>query len=390
MKIIAVLETLVTTGGGFNQSLNAILQMKRICDGCFQFEVFTTKSENVGYLQKLGISAVVSPFSIVDRLLVAFWRIKKHRNKVIGSFERRLMKYNCDLVYFVAPSGWTAVLQQLNYISTVWDLCHRDTPEFPEVRAFGDFHMREYFYQNYLTSAIMVLADSIQLADAISWRYGVDRQRVLPMPFTQSPFLGSEIAAPKEYVLNKYSLTDGYFFYPAQFWAHKNHVRVVEALLILKKSGIKAKVVFSGSDYGNRAHIERVVSQNNLIDDVSFLGFVAAEDMRGLYEGCMAVVMPTYFGPTNLPPLEAWFVGKPLIYPAQFNEQVGDAAILVDPDDANDIASAMNSCMDEQLCEHLKIKGYAQLQKIDKLRTIAEIDLKNRLLKFEKKLSCWR
>ena len=53
MKVIAILEHSITGGGGFNQALNAILQMKKICKGRFEFEVFSTHAENYAHLQKL-------------------------------------------------------------------------------------------------------------------------------------------------------------------------------------------------------------------------------------------------------------------------------------------------------------------------------------------------
>ena len=53
--------------------------------------------------------------------------------------------------------------------------------------------------------------------------------------------------------------------------------------------------------------------------------------------------MPSYFGPTNLPPLEAWAVGTPVIYPEAFKAQAGDAAILFDYDDPRSLADAIVS-----------------------------------------------
>ena len=394
MKIVAVLECSITAGGGFNQALNAILQMQKICEGKFEFEVFTNQLENVGHLKKLGVNAVDFSFSIVDKLLSklslnVWWQTIQGRIKLVGSFEKKLIERGCDLVYFVTPSSKSPALQRLNYIITVWDLCHRDMPEFPEVRDFNQFYARDFFYQNHLSPAVAVLADSVQLADSISRRYGVDRERLLPMPFAPAPFLNSEVATGSDEVLKKYNLGEGYFFYPAQFWAHKNHIRILEALLILKESGIQFTVVFAGGDHGNRSYVERFVNQHKLNNQVRFLGFVVAEDMRGLYESCKAVVMPTYFGPTNLPPLEAWMVGKPLIYSSQFCDQAGNAAILIDPDDAYDLASAMKACADKPLCEERKRRGRIRLQEIDRQRNESEAELLARLVKFEKRLRCW-
>ena len=54
MKIIAILENKIDAGGAFNQALNAIMQMRRICEGRFEFEVFSTMKENIDDLKKTG------------------------------------------------------------------------------------------------------------------------------------------------------------------------------------------------------------------------------------------------------------------------------------------------------------------------------------------------
>ena len=55
MKIIAVLEVSISAGGGFNQSLNAVLQMKELLDGKFEFSVVSTNEKNINYLKYLKI-----------------------------------------------------------------------------------------------------------------------------------------------------------------------------------------------------------------------------------------------------------------------------------------------------------------------------------------------
>lgn len=394
MKVVAVIENSITAGGGFNQALNAILQMQGICKGKFEFKVFTSHDENVNYLKQFDITSVMFSFSIVDKILAklsinSWWQTIQSSIRIIGKFEKKLVLHGCDLVYFVTPSGYAPSLQRLNYIATVWDTCHRDTPEFPEVREFNQFFIRERNYQNNLSPALVVLVDSVSLADSIAFRYGVDRSRLLPMPFSPSQFLSSALAKSKCDVLAKYNLDEGYFFYPAQFWAHKNHIRILEALLLLKGNGLNFKVVFVGGDQGNRASVERFVEQNDLANQVRFLGFAPADEMRGLYEGCQAVVMPTYFGPTNVPPLEAWMLGKPLIYSTHFAAQVKDAAVLVDPDDASQLASAMSSCIDEEFCKQMVILGRSRLQELNNELKASEMELFARLSRFEKRLNCW-
>ncbi len=394
MKVIAILEDEIAVGGGFNQALNAILQMQRICNGRFDFEVLAKGKSNNDYLRNLGIEAKPFSFSLIDKLILRlslyrWWHQLQGRLKLVSSFEKNLMKHGCDLVYFVKQTELSAVLQRLNFITTLFDLCHRDATDFPEVREFGQFRARENYFNTHLTGALTVLTDSPALAAAAASRYGVDRDRLLPMPFGPAPFLDGRVANEKVLVLQKYGLAEGYLFYPAQFWAHKNHIRILEALVTLRDRGQHPNVVFAGGDKGNRQHVEKFVDTHALREQVRFLGFVPAPDMRGLYEGCSVVVMPTYFGPTNLPPLEAWIIGKPLIYSSYFAEQTGEAAIYVDPDNAGDLARGIQESMEPEISANLVRLGTLRLRQIEQQRTDAEMELLRRLHQFESRRKCW-
>jgi glycosyltransferase involved in cell wall biosynthesis len=187
-----------------------------------------------------------------------------------------------------------------------------------------------------------------------------------------------------------YNLKPGYFYYPAQFWAHKNHVRIIEALKLLRDQGKMPHCVFSGEDYGTRHLIEERVKQLNLADQISILGYVPHEHVRGLYLGSCAVIMPTYFGPTNIPPLEAWLLERPLIYSIYYSAQAGGAALLVDPDDPRSLASAMISIQLPGERERLIESGRRRLLQIANERREAEAEIKKRLQSFEIRLRCWQ
>ena len=75
-----------------------------------------------------------------------------------------------------------------------------------------------------------------------------------------------------------------------------------------------------------RSHAARL----SLEERIKFIGFVGNEEIPELYRQSIALVMPSYFGPTNLPPLEAFQLGVPVLYPdkAGLRDQVGNAALL--------------------------------------------------------------
>lgn len=400
MKIAAVLEDALSAGGGFSQALNAILQIQRlsVAEGQASFEVtvWTTREENLSPLRQLGLPARLLRVSARDRLLSRL-EISQVGRRVVakagieGGFERTLRSDGSDIIYFPAPSAFSLGLKKLNYITTVWDLCHRDHPEFPEVRSAAEFEAREWLYRHSLARAYVVLTDSAPLSERIERSYGIDARRTLIMPFGPSPFLASASSWTTAHVLAHHALEPGYFFYPAQFWAHKNHVRIVEALALLRDRRVTARAVFAGGDKGNLNHVRARARALGVESQVNFLGFVPGEHLQGLYGGCAGVVMPTYFGPTNLPPLEAWAAGKPLIYSLECEAQAGDAALLVDPDDARTLADTMHHVLTsaDADADLWRERGRARLAAIDAERAAAEADLRRRLEQFALRRACW-
>ena len=99
--------------------------------------------------------------------------------------------------------------------------------------------------------------------------------------------------------------------------------------------------------------------------NVSFLGFVPLEDLVALYRGAFALSYVTFFGPENLPTLEAFALGCPVIASdvSGAREQLGDAALFVDPRNPSEIAAAIKSLQDDDLRRSLIDKGRARAER---------------------------
>jgi glycosyltransferase involved in cell wall biosynthesis len=394
MKIVAILETTLKAGGAYHQSLSALLQMKRICKGRFNLVVIAFDKGSITILQKMGLDSVLVSLSIIEKiksklLLSAFWsQLFLNRDKILFPLEKKLLRIDTDLVYFLGPSLISLDLKKLNYIFTLFDLAHRDSPEFPEVREFNEFRKREKFYSRVISQSIFTLTDSKKLSENVSKYYGVDLNHLIDMPYSASPALNFNSISITE-VRGKYKLPEFYFYYPAQFWPHKNHFRILEALKLLSKSGNKYHLVFSGGDKGNLDYIKKTVKKMSLTDQVHILGLVPTDHMKALFQGSIALIMPTYFGPTNIPPLEAWDLGTPVIYSSHLSSQTGDAALLIDPDSSESLAKAMIEVAKPEIRGKLISKGYLKIEKISKERVLAEQKILDKLTVFEKRLQCW-
>lgn len=390
LRIAVILDQKVQAGGGYQQSLSAAVNAMQLPKELADLEFFTTVKENIQPLAAHGINATFINVSLYDKFISEFQylllktRIKKFLMPLdFLSFERKLLDKKIDIVYFLSPSINSKYIKNLNFIMTIWDLCHRDNPEFPEVRWDLELELRDQICWSALPRATAIFVDSLVTKTNVVRRYGIDEHRVHIVPFQAAIKVrrrdekatkmdrDAPIKKPTKYP---------YVFYPAQFWAHKNHVYILEGLHLLERDyGIKVGAIFSGSDKGNLDYIRTYSKRLNLEGRVEFVGFVKDEDIVDLYKAAIALVMPSYFGPTNLPPLEAFELGVPVLYPdiSGLRDQVGDAALLMDLMDPSSMASHLNNLLsDDKLKLRLVEAGRRRLQYIeetDRLNTLSKI-----------------
>ncbi len=276
--------------------------------------------------------------------------------------------HGINLNVFTAPTSLSFMLDT-PFIMPIHDLQHRLNPQFPEVSADGMVQQREYLYSNAISQAAAILVDSeIGKGDVLNC-YEVDKEKIKVLPFTHPNYLRNDYTqAELDRTSRKYRLPPRFFFYPANFWAHKNHEAITRALAYIRKNHRQEiPIVFVGSEKGGYSRYENVKAltrQLEIEDLVHYLGYVPNEDIGCLYRLAEGLVMPTYFGPTNIPYLEAFALGCPVIGSdiRGVREQIGDAGLLVNPDSAEDIAATILKIWnDKELRKALIDKGYARV-----------------------------
>jgi len=250
---------------------------------------------------------------------------------------------NREGIEFFLNTTFEAVTLTIPFLAIVWDLQHRLQPFFPEVSSDGEWEKRETFYSQVLERAAFVIVGTEAGKNEVQRFYGTPDEKIRILPHPTPSFALAKSATDAEQ-LAKYKLPRDYIFYPAQFWTHKNHAGIVKAVAHLKRTdNLRLPVVFTGSDQGNERHVHELVEQMQIEDQVFFLGHVSRETLRALYQNALALCYVSFFGPENLPPLEAFGLGCPVIaadVPGA-SEQLGDAAIRVNPSDELAIAGAL-------------------------------------------------
>jgi glycosyltransferase involved in cell wall biosynthesis len=314
----------------------------------------------------------------------------KHIGVNTPTIDEYLKEMSIDILVYIFPMNYLTT--EIPFITTVWDLEHRNQPFFPEVSRDGLWNHRDDVYSKLLKRAAFVITGTEAGKKEINFYYQVNsnRIRVIPLPV---PMLESERSNRNNLnILDKYNIPRGYIFYPAQFWPHKNHANLLMATkLLYEEHGLEIPLVFVGSDQGNLEYIRTFSEKLGLIGKVFFLGFVPREDLIQLYVNAFALAYVSFFGPDNLPPLEAFALGCPVVaaHVSGAAEQLGDAAILVDPASPHSIAKGLLEIQDCNVRQALIARGREKVSSSFTSTDYAQ-ELINILDEFEAVRNCWR
>lgn len=101
-------------------------------------------------------------------------------------------------------------------------------------------------------------------------------------------------------VLQKYNLPETFFYCPNQFWVHKNHSLVIDAIALLREQGTPVTVAFSGKEFDSRdpelvPKLKARAADAGVTEDVRFLGFLPRADQMAIFHAAHCVIQPSLF-----------------------------------------------------------------------------------------------
>ncbi|MDO8482909.1 MAG: glycosyltransferase family 1 protein [bacterium] len=292
-------------------------------------------------------------------IFLTTWRAKKRA--------RILAQENIDLMFFHGSSELSFLISTPSVVP-IHDLQHITNKGFPEVSKLGQWEKREYLYHHIKKTAYRILVDSPIGKEDIMHYYNVASEKIIILPPLPPKYLRTEITTgDAKKIIAKFSLPEKFLFYPAQFWPHKNHLNLLKAIKLLKDKNEIVPLALSGSRRGHWGAYDKVlkyINENSLGSQTYLLGYVDNEEMGALYRLATGFIMPTYFGWTNIPLVEAWQMNCPAIYSnvRGCKEQAGDAALPIDPDSPDEMAEKIHLFWnDAELRKGLALKGQKRL-----------------------------
>ena len=268
--------------------------------------------------------------------------------------------------------GWRFPLPTLAWLP---DFQHRRLPGIFSTRAWLQ---REAGFRAQIASACAIMVSSESSRAECEKYYPQSRGRIRVVPFAaQLPPEAMSLSVAE--VMGKYHLPREFFYLPNQFWVHKNHRVMIDALEVLQGRGVSAVVAASGAlaDYRHPQLLQRLesrVAELGLASQFRFLGLIPRADVYALMRGAVAIVNPSLSEGWSTNVEEARALGVPMVLSdiAVHREQAGDRAVFFDADSAIAAAGAMETVLAGRIDRPQQSAAGLACDNEDRLRAYAQ------------------
>lgn len=351
-KNIAILFPVSRKMGVFQYALSIAEGLINYCPD-FNYTLLYFADESPKEFLKVNSLADVNFISLDASPNNTIGKIKFFLNCILGKpiftinkiNKERLKKANIDLMVipFQLLFGFE---NDIPYIVSIPDVMWNYYPDFPEYKLIKRLKLN--FVVHYCTKySLLNIVDARSGLEDLKKFYKVPESKIKSIAYNPPGYVyeyNSMSSERVENLLSKYHLPEKFIYYPAQFWFHKNHLRLIKALKILKEEkNTKVNLVLAGNPGANNENYNKVmelVKEAGMQDQIFQLGYVSDEEVVALYKKSYALVFPTLIGPTSIPPLEAIVLGTPVLCSNLFSmpDQVKDAGLLFDPFNEKDMA----------------------------------------------------
>jgi len=286
-------------------------------------------------------------------------------------FRTALQRLSCDLVHIPNLFSVPRMLP-CPYVMTVHDMLEHMSRAREQSGFWRSFHFQ--MTKRVLAGAARIFAVSNFTRNEIEKLFEIpsDRVEVVYNAIDERFLHGHATAPERDLIARRYQVTYPFLLYAGRISPHKNVVRMIEAFSALKTELERdhaypdLKLIIIGDDLSGNPDLRRTVVRSGVQHDVRFLGFVPIEVLRIFYDEAKIFVFPSLYEGFGLPPLEAMVHGTPVVTSnvSSLPEVVGNAAVLVNPENVFEIMRALHrTLMDQGLRDRMKERGYQQAAK---------------------------
>ncbi len=334
--------------GAMNYYSNLVLQCQKFASEALDFTVITSPESEEKIRELFPQGTAVLATRLVYKSLPWLVRNLIYVGVGIDFMMRWFLKRHGITVVSHSPSRNYG--KDIHVISWIPDCQHKYLPHF---FTKDDLNKRDIKFQRFLNRCDRLIVSSQVAHDDVLRFFHVPEGKLAILRFYKQP-VSSRTVISSESLLEKYRLPVHFFYLPNQFWAHKNHAIVINALSLLAVEGLEITIVCSGNtrDYRNPDFFSELMQQvehSGLHDRFRVLGLVPLEDVHALTIYSMAMINPSLFEGWSTSVEEARANGKRIILSeiSVHREQSPPDALFFRPDSAIELADKIKQVVQE-------------------------------------------
>ena len=317
---IGVIGEFNRNGGGSYHQSKKIFKILSEFKG-FKFKLLTINSQKK-ISKKYDDKKIYYEINFIDQLFFLFYSSKLIKSllkkfNIKSRFEKFIKKNKIDLVFFLGCSRLSLFCNNIDYVTYIYEFHHLSRPDLPEYKGWSDFDFREELLDTNIKKSISLIVDTQKKGKDLTKYYNCfeDKINIIPLTTSITELENTREAQSSNEIIDYIKKNKEYFFYPAQYWSHKNHYYILRTLQLLKKNYNQSiQFVFTGHKKNNFNFLVNKMNEFGLDNQITFFEYLNDEDIKNLYTNCKGVVMPSLVGYSSLPLYEAFYFEKPIFY----------------------------------------------------------------------------
>ena len=352
--------------GGINYYRNLLEIICEDTNKIFEPIIFTNNRLINKYFNELNVPVI---YTGILKKYNFLWFLDKVCNKLFKReflLENLLKKHNISIV---SHSLWN--IKNILQLPWIPDFQHK---YLPELFSTTECKYRDDVFKKYAEFGDLVILSSQTAKNDFCESFVRYKEKACVLSFVVS---AKDISKNTKYVLNKYNITKPFFYLPNQFWQHKNHKVVLEALTYLKDTNITVYCTGNTEDYRNKKYFNELLEYiriNQLDKCFKILGIVPYQDVQALTVECKAIINPSLFEGWSTTVEEAKSMGKRIILSDidVHKEQNPEGGLFFDRNNSKDLAEKMFEVWNEQRDINDKLKRDAMINLAERKRDFRE------------------
>ncbi len=262
---------------------------------------------------------------------------------------------------FLSPDGFASLKTQVPTLSVFHDIAFEHYPQFVP---FLNRKFYQYYSPKYAKKVERIATVSQFSKKDIIEKYNIAADKIDVVYNGANPSCKPLNPTQKAVVLQQYTQGCPYFIFISAVHPRKNLARILQAFEMLKQqTQSHTKLVVAGRMAWQNSHLKAILNDMQHRDAVIFTGHLPIIEVEKLTASALALCYTSLFEGFGLPILEAMYAETPVITSnvSSMPEVAGDAALLVDPTETEDIYKAMfqieqQPALRKQLIEKGKIQ----------------------------------